>query len=115
MAGKENTGFALVTRMVQRGIERCDRERDRAHAREPRTLEERARQHERVAELFEREARWWDVLIGPTYRWENGIPSVYGAALFRARHDARQYAQQYRELAESARRRATLAGSAVAA
>lgn len=70
----------------------------------------------RVAELYRREARWWGVLSRWAYSDDpNAVPLVFGKAAIRAECEANERAEHYDEFAASARRRAALTGSAVAA
>lgn len=103
--------------MVERGVERCEAQRYREQRRSPDAFEDQARRCERVAELFDREARWWDVLIAPTYHRVNGVPRAYGMAVIAARSGAKHSAERYREFAQEWRRFAAKAAarSAVAA
>ena len=77
---------------------------------------ETARKMGRIAELFEREARWWDVLT----RWmshQQGVPWVYTTAVIAAHHEAERRAESYREMEAGYWRRAlaVAADSGVAA
>lgn len=108
--------ITALAAMVERGIERCDAELFRMLQREPHGYAEQARRCDRLAELYERQARWWRVLTAPTYRRVNGIPRAYGIALHAARGAAERYAQDYRAHAERYRELAArAAGTAVAA
>ncbi|MCP2255690.1 hypothetical protein LY13_004471 [Prauserella aidingensis] len=75
-----------------------------------------ARKMGRIAELYEREARWWGVLS----RWtshQRGIQWIYTTAAISAEHDAERRAESYREMEASYWRRAlaVAADSGVAA
>jgi hypothetical protein len=78
----------------------------------------KARKMARIAALYEREARWWDVLEDWTYSRESvGVPLVYGRAVIVAQRDAKDSARTYRDLEANYWRRtfAVVADSGVAA
>lgn len=104
-----------VPGMVGRALDRSFDSRVRITAADP------AERLGRMAELYERDARWWSVLarwfqseaayesyltFGPAFQ-------VFHLATLSARDEARRSAEDYRELAASARERA--ARTAVAA
>lgn len=76
----------------------------------------RARKMGRIAELYEREARWWHVLGRWTCR-QTGIPVVFDSAIVAASSAADRRARQYREWERAAWDRAlrVAADSGVAA
>jgi hypothetical protein len=75
-----------------------------------------ARKFGRVAELYDREARWWEVLVDWTYT-KSDLCTVYGAAAIAAKTRAEESAKEYRRLEASYWQRATAvaADSGVAA
>lgn len=78
----------------------------------------KARKMARVAELYEREARWWGVLEDWTYSRESvGVPLIYGRAVIVAGRDATETARNYRDLEANYWRRtlAVVSDSGVAA
>jgi hypothetical protein len=102
---------------VQRALELLGAARWRAQTVCADTDSARARKMARIAELFEREARWWGVLVDWTYSRESvGVPMVYGRAAIAAEGDAKESARTYRDLEASYWRRtfAVVADSGVA-
>ena len=58
----------------------------------------RARRLGRIAAVYEREARWWDVLARWTYSSRVDVPRVYGQAAIVAKHAAQRSARDYRDM-----------------
>lgn len=114
MASNGHTGVELVATMVERGIERCRAALAKVLREQPASDEGKARRCERVAELYEREARWWSVLSLPTFR--SDLPDVYGVAVHGAQANSSRFAERYREYAQHwAERAQRAAGTGVAA
>ena len=99
-------GAGWVPAMVDAGLGRCQRERTRLNDQRPATVWASAARAERMAVLFEREARWWTVLDRWTYLGQDEIPNVYGWAAMIAAEQCRRDARFYRDLASDLRRRA---------
>lgn len=92
-----SAGVVSVPAMVQQALTRADRdlaEAQRARASSPCAT---ARKMARIAELYERQARWWDVLSRWTYGGSE-LPRVFGTATLAASNRAKSLARQYREL-----------------
>ncbi|PRX47565.1 hypothetical protein B0I33_105144 [Prauserella shujinwangii] len=88
-----------VPEMVRRGLGRTERARRQASSVQAGSLAARARKMARVAELYEREARWWRVLVEHSYSPAAcGLPLVYGRAAIAAEASARARVRTYREL-----------------
>lgn len=115
MASNGHTGVELVATMVERGIERCRAALAKVLREQPASDEGKARRCERVADLYEREARWWWVLSLPTFC--SDLPDVYGVAVHGARAHSLRSAERYREYAQQWADRAAqrAAGAGVAA
>jgi len=103
---------ALMPRMVDLALRRLTDQQAKAFATD--TPVPKADRLARIAELYRREARWWDVLARWTYS-EVRVPLVFGKAAIYAKCEANEHATHYEELAASARRRAALDTSGVAA
>jgi hypothetical protein len=98
-------GAGWVPAIVDAGLGRCQRERTRLGAQRPTSDEALTVRAERMAVLFEREARWWTVLDRWTYLGQDEIPNVYGRAALIAAGESRRDARFYRDLACDFRRR----------
>lgn len=103
-----------VPQMVYLGLDRADQELDRAHRAHAVTHGGRARGLGRIATLYERQARWWNVLGTWCYRTR---ADVHGRAALAAMLLVEQRAESYRELeaAEWRRSLAVASDSGVAA
>ncbi len=105
-----------VPDMVRRGLNRVARLQHRAMGEQDTGSVPREAALSRLAELYRREARWWDVLVNWVYSSRAGSTSVvFGRAAIVAHAHALQLARQYDEHAASARRRAALDGVGVLA
>lgn len=105
-----------VPQLVEQGVARTRRAYVKALNMRAAGRCERARKMGRIAELHEREARWWGVLT----RWtshQQDIPWVYTTAVIAAQQEAERRAENYREMETSYWRRglAIAADSGVAA
>ncbi|GAA1208393.1 hypothetical protein [Prauserella alba] len=105
-----------VPQMVEQGVARTRRASVKALNMRAAGRCERARKMGRIAELYEREARWWGVLT----RWtshQRAVPWVYTTAAMAAEHEAERRAENYREMEAGYWRRAlaVAADSGVAA
>jgi hypothetical protein len=94
-----------IAELVQRGVDRCDAERRciQLAPREP--LLRYAEQLDRIAVLYDREARWWRVLSRAVYVGQ-AAPPAFGMAAIRAQSCAMDYAEKYIEHAKHAREHA---------
>src|SRR5699024_12105548 len=89
-------GNGSVPRMVLDGLDRLEKTRIRVMCTQASTYAGRARRLGRIAELYEREARWWAVLA----RWRHD--DVYttlacGRASLAAEFSAERSGEFYRE------------------
>lgn len=84
-----------VAKMVQRGVDRCDAAILRVRRGKASRPADMARQCERIADLFDRKARWWAALVERSVR-EDGIPWAYVKAAIAAQSSAEQFASAYR-------------------
>lgn len=91
--------------MVTAGLDRCRRAQRAIEVAKPAGHAERAVRCERLAALFEREARWWTVLDRWTYLSQREIPNVYGLAAMLAADVARDRARFYTGMANDWRQR----------
>ncbi|MGI8815069.1 MAG: hypothetical protein ACR2G2_07250 [Pseudonocardia sp.] len=92
--------------MVEAGLRRCTEQRRTVSELDPRTHLEQAARADRVAALWEREARWWLVLQRWTYSRRANVPLVYGRAVVQAGTEANRYVEFYRDIAADWRRMA---------
>jgi len=107
---------ALVPVMVDRALRRLTDQQLKAFTAHTTASACKADRLARVAELYRREACWWGVLSRWAYsEHPNAMPLVFGKAAIRAECEANERAARYDEFAASARRRAALNGSGVAA
>jgi len=113
------TQAASVPRMVRAGLDRVLRAQCGAQRMPADTHAARARKLTRVAELFEREQRWWNVL-SHWARQRDGLFStsadvevtvVFARAAGDAAHRAGSFADSYREMAADAWQRSLAVAS----
>lgn len=97
MDGQMIAGAGSVPRMVERASDRIWMAVQAAHRVRAEGNAAKARKMARLAELYEREARWWGVLERWTYL-KSDLPRVFGRAGIAARADAAARAERYREL-----------------
>lgn len=100
MDSKTEHETARVAGIVERGIERCERDMLAARGAEygtPAYVAELAA----VRRSFEREARWWQVLLRGTGYGE--VPMVFRRAVISAQARAERFAEQYAEQEEKSR------------
>lgn len=95
-----------MPQMVAAGLDRCRRAQRVIEAASRATYAERAVRCERLAALFEREARWWTVLDRWTYLSQREVPNVYGLAAMVAAGMAQDRARFYTGMAADWRRHA---------
>ncbi|PXY34657.1 hypothetical protein BAY59_03840 [Prauserella coralliicola] len=92
-----SAGAVSVPRMVEQGLHRTERALNAVYGVRAEGSAAKARKMARIAELCEREARWWGVLERWTYL-ESGLPLIFGRAGLVARAEAAARAERYREL-----------------
>jgi hypothetical protein len=118
MTRHKNAANLSVPNRVHRALDLLNAAKRRAQDASADTNAAKARKMARIAELFEREARWWGVLVDWTFSAASvGVPLVYGRAAVAAEGDAKTNARTYRELEANYWRRtfAVVADSGVAA
>lgn len=98
-SGAPRTGRPVIpaTELVRRGLARCDAARP--DYRLGRSDEQRLQDLRKTANIYRREARWWNVLVNQA-RVADGLPLPYFRAALRASSAAEQSASHYDELAE---------------
>jgi hypothetical protein len=100
-----NAATGWVPAIVLAGLRRCSEQRVAAMELPRRTNLDWAARAERLAELCDREARWWSVLATWTYR-HGEVPVVYGRAVRESVVAKERRALSWRESAADWRRRA---------
>lgn len=98
MSTATSTETVPVSAVVWQGLERSQYAFMRACGMPEDTHAARARRLDRIAEIYEREARWWDVLTRWTYRPHADVPLVYDQAAIAAKASAEHRARDYRDM-----------------
>lgn len=100
IGGDRVGGVVSVPTMVAAGLERCEVERRRVMGLRPGTHTERAARAQRLAVLFERSARWWNLLGRWSVRAGWGqVPAVFGDAVIIAAGRDSDQARFWRDMA----------------
>jgi hypothetical protein len=102
---EKSTTAAWVPAIVLAGLQRCTDARVTAMEMPRRTNADWAARSERLAQLCDREARWWSVLATWTYR-HGDVPLIYGRAVLESIATKERRALSWRESAADWRRRA---------
>lgn len=97
MSTQDSTDTVPVPEMVTRALDRIQHAWVRANAVRIDSHAARARQLGRIAELYEREARWWSVLVDWTYI-HSDLWRAYGRAAIAAQDTAEDRARTHRDL-----------------
>jgi hypothetical protein len=100
-----NASTGWVPAIVLEGLRRCSEQRVTAMELPRRSNADWAARADRLAELCDREARWWSVLATWTYR-QGDVPLIYRRAVLESVIDKRNRALSWRESAADWRRRA---------
>src|SRR5699024_2803966 len=98
MTTATTTETVPVDALVWAALDRSEAAFVRACAMPEHTHAARARRLGRIAAIYEREARWWNVLARWTFSPRADVPLVFGQAAIVAKGSAQCRARDYRDM-----------------